>query len=185
MTTIIAVETPKKVTFGWDRQITLGWRKVAGEDKVFTNNSIVFGCSGALLAANILRHAELPNPAHAGWDIDRWMTRELLPAINTALTGRAATTVNSGKVETSGSTLVAVHGRIYHISSDLSWMRASDGIYAIGSGSEYALGALATGSSIAKALTIAHRFDSYTGPDHGIATTATLLTNTTNPKEQP
>ena len=72
MTTIIAIEKPGEVTFGWDKQITHGQRRVLGDDKVFTNGGVVFGHSGDVLDGNILRYANLPDPVHAGWDVDRY-----------------------------------------------------------------------------------------------------------------
>lgn len=177
MTTIIAIERPDGVIFGWDRQVTHGARRVLGGDKVFTNAGIVFGHSGDVLDGNIIEYADLPKPPKklAGADADRWVTRELIPAIQSTLSGREATSKKESKVSSNGSFLVAVAERIYQVSSDLSWLRSSDGMYAIGSGSDFALGALHAGADIDRALEIATRLDVYTGPDCASSTVRDLV----------
>ena len=72
---------------------------------------------------------------------------------------------------------MSVNGMIYIIDGDYSWMSDINGVYAIGTGAQYALGALqatiparigtipwATAKTLAiKALSIAAKFDPYTG----------------------
>jgi ATP-dependent protease HslVU (ClpYQ) peptidase subunit len=71
--------------------------------------------------------------------------------------------------------MVAVNGTIYEIGDDFSWAHDEAGIYAIGSGSSYALGAmmaslenkkktLATAKNVIRqAITIATKLDPNTG----------------------
>jgi ATP-dependent protease HslVU (ClpYQ) peptidase subunit len=175
MTTVIALERDSKVDLGWDRQVTHGVRRIPGDDKVFVNGGIIFGCSGDVLDSNILRYATLPDPGQSGWDVDRWVTRELIPAIRTALNTAEATTKRDSKVQTGNFALIVVTNRIYMLSSDLSWYRNTDGIYGVGSGSDFAIGAILAGATIDEALTIATKLDVYTGNDHQVATAAELL----------
>lgn len=164
MTTIIAIETDEGITFGWDSRITSGWQVYDGEaPKVFVNNGMIFGVAGALLDASIIRQANLPHPDDAGWDIDKWVTNKLIPAIADALSKRGALTTTSGKVETDSSVIFAVRGRLYDLGHDLSVLRRADGVYAIGSGSTYARGAHSAGATIQKALEIAAHHDTGTG----------------------
>ena len=61
--------------------------------------------------------------------------------------------------------LIAVGGEIFDISDDLSVTRSQDGLYAVGNGSAYALGALHAGANAVEALEIAEKLDAYTsGP---------------------
>lgn len=142
MTTVIAIETPTGVTLGWDTQITHA-RRIAGGHKVFVNGGVVVGSSGDVLDGNIIQYANLPDPATAGWDVDKWMSRDLLPAFLAALNAREAIAKDSSKARTNGSAIVVVKGRAYMISSDLSWYRIESGHYAIGSGHEPTPGATA------------------------------------------
>lgn len=156
MTTIVAIESADGVTLAWDGQTSSGYHPYEGEhSKVFVNNGIVIGVAGAVLGNNILRYANLPHPDEAGWDIDRWITNTLTPAIITALSERHAIEFKNHKVETDNVLLVVVRGRVYQISWDGCWIRRTDGTYAIGSGGDYARGALSAGAGAREALEIA------------------------------
>ncbi|MFN9957870.1 MAG: hypothetical protein ACK55I_32595, partial [bacterium] len=79
------------------------------------------------------------------------------------------------KGEQDSSILVVIHGTIYEIGSGYDWCHDESGIYALGSGADYALGAMllaAEGkkrtmtnarSSIKSALAISARLDPNTG----------------------
>jgi ATP-dependent protease HslVU (ClpYQ) peptidase subunit len=59
--------------------------------------------------------------------------------------------------------LMVVHKRVYEIGCDTSVGRRVDGLYAIGSGSPYAFGAMSHGAKLGDALKIAADTDPYTG----------------------
>lgn len=164
MTTIIAIEHDGGVTLGFDSLCSVGGSGFdLSQEKVFANNGTVFGVAGAVLDANIIRYADLPSPDDAGWDVDRWVTNRLIPALMEALDTRAASERHSNKIETGNHTLIIVRGRVYEWYPDTAWTRRIDGLYAVGSGARYALGALAAGASAAGALEIAAARDRATG----------------------
>src|SRR4051812_27392917 len=170
------VESDHGVTIGFDSKVSYGWEHADLEQpKVFTNGEIVFGCSGNILDANVIKYADLPALAPDNWDIDRWVTNELIPAITEALHGRNVPQYTNGKIETGGCYLTVVRGRVYRISSDTAWTRHVVGRYAIGSGADYALGALAAGASVREALDIAQQHDSATGHRMTVVQAAELL----------
>lgn len=195
MTTVIAVETPTGVTFGWDSQITYRHRAVHSDMKVFANGGIVFGTSGDVRYGNILRYMDIPDQNTD--DTDRYVTNELIPAMQQALKTADAAKVSDSKIDTDSVALVCVRGRMYDIGSDLSWHRSDDGIYAIGSGANYALGALksmppiydktsvikpsdpytaATGYlGVRRSLEVAAELDLYTGGELHIRTVGEIL----------
>lgn len=176
MTTVIAIETAGGITFGWDSQITTGWHVYDGEaPKVFVNNGMVFGVAGALVDASIIRHADLPSPDDAGWDIDKWVTNVLVPALTKALSERGALTTSNGKIETDSDVTIAIRGRLYSLGSDLCILRRADGVYTIGSGANYARGALSAGAGLQKALEIASQHDMGTGGALHVRTEAELV----------
>jgi ATP-dependent protease HslVU (ClpYQ) peptidase subunit len=82
---------------------------------------------------------------------------------------------SSHLAEHSSTIVVVVHGTLYIIEGDYSWTSDTSGIYSIGTGSSYALGALQAliggkkltpqqAKTVAvKALTVASKFDPYTG----------------------
>jgi ATP-dependent protease HslVU (ClpYQ) peptidase subunit len=176
MTTILALESEHGVTIGFDSKVSYGWEHADLEQpKVFTNGELVFGCSGALLDANVIKYADLPALAPDNWDIDRWVTNELIPAITEALHNRNVPEYKNGKIETGGTYLAVVRGRVYRIAHDTSWTRHTGKHYAIGSGSEFALGALAAGASVREALDIAQQHDSATGHRMTVVQASELL----------
>lgn len=60
--------------------------------------------------------------------------------------------------------LMAVNGTIYEVDDTYSVFLRDDGIYGLGSGSSYAIGAIAAGANWKKALQIAAKNDVYTAP---------------------
>jgi len=166
---------------GYDSKVSYGWSHADLEQsKVFANGEIVFGCCGDVLDANVIKYADIPALAPDYWDIDRWVTNELIPAITDALHHRNAPSYENGKIATGGTYLVVVRGRVYQISSDTSWTRHTSKRYAIGSGSEFALGAIAAGASIRQSLEIAASFDSGTGHRFTVAQDKELLAEGSN-----
>ena len=176
MTTIIAIEHDSGVTIGFDSKVSYGWENADLEQpKVFANGEVIFGVCGDVLDANILRYADLPALGTDEWDVDRWVTNKLIPAMTAALKERNASAVSNSKIETGGSTLAVVRGRVYRIASDTAWTRHVDGRYAVGSGYQFALGALAAGASVHQALSVAASLDSGTGHRLRVIQAAELL----------
>ena len=57
------------------------------------------------------------------------------------------------------SILIAIKGEVFEIDEDYSVARRADGIYAIGSGADFALGAMMAGADPQQAMNIAALFD--------------------------
>ena len=152
MTTIVAQEFEDKVLIAFDDKVS-GADTSTTVDKVYVNESadIVLGVSGLLSVSQTLRYAKLPRLAEDDWDVDRYVTRKLIPA----LSRRAGEDIEACTV------LAVVRGRVYEIASDC-WTRNGSGEYAIGSGGRYALGALAAGAPIDEAVQIAGDLDQFT-----------------------
>lgn len=172
MTTIIAKEHKGKVTFGYDSLCTGGDSFELEREKVFTNNGIIFGVAGRLLLNSELKHAQFPSVVKDPGLADKWLTSALMPHLR-----RVIDTVSPrrGQDEYEMQILVSVHNRVYEIGCDTAWMRRTDGVYAIGSGSPYARGALMGGASFGDALKIAANIDPYTGGRLTIMTAEEIL----------
>jgi ATP-dependent protease HslVU (ClpYQ) peptidase subunit len=154
----------------------------SGTSKVATNGDYLLGAAGDVRAINILHHAFIPPkpPLSAvGKKLDQFITRQFIPALRTCFDEQGYSVPDretSEHVAEQGSTIVVViHGTIYIVEGDYSWTSDTAGIYAIGTGSSYALGAMQAlmsakkptiqqAKTIAnKALTVASKFDPYTG----------------------
>ena len=154
----------------------------SGTAKIATNGDYLLGAAGDIRAINILHHAFTPPkpPLNAlGKKLDQFITRQFVPILRTSFEEQGYAMPerdSSAHIAEQGSTIVVVvHGTIYIIDGDYSWTSDTSGIYAIGTGSSYALGAMQAlmsaknptvqqAKSVAnKALTVASKFDPYTG----------------------
>jgi ATP-dependent protease HslVU (ClpYQ) peptidase subunit len=157
-----------------------------GSSKVSTNGKYLLGAAGDVRAINILHHVFQPPavpPNLKGKKLDQFFTAKFIPALRECFDaqGYSIPDLNENKqhiAEQGSSIIVVVNGVIYMVDGDYAWCSESSGIYAIGSGAHYALGALQVmmnkkkwtaqqaKTSALKALTIAARFDPYTGPPY-------------------
>lgn len=154
----------------------------AGTSKIATNGKYILGAAGDVRAINILHHVFVPPTPPAsiiGKKLDQFITRHFIPALRAVFDEQGYSSPekdsSSHKAEQNSTIVVAIHGTVYIIEGDYSWTSDTNGIYAIGSGSSYALGALqalSTGKVLTpqqakvianKALTVASKFDPYTG----------------------
>lgn len=137
-----------RTIWAWDSQVTSGHSYSHLDfDKVWTNGAYVVGLTGAAGDSQRLRYIDLPELDT--WDIDRFMTEKVVKKFDK-------------KMKYYGMTIVELGGRLYEVHPDC-WIRNQSGVYAIGSGAEYAMGALRAGASPAEAVMVAAEFDIGTG----------------------
>jgi len=191
MTTIVAIQGDGYAVIGTDSRIssfdetgmayqitTLG----TGTSKIASVGRYLLGAAGDVRAINILHHAfspPVPSFKTSGANLDQFITQRFIPALRECFeqTGYAMPD-NDEKThiaEQASTILVVINGVIYIIDGDYSWTSDRTGVYAIGTGSSYALGAIqaiAGGkqlqipkakAAINKALSITSKFDPYTG----------------------
>lgn len=166
MTTIVMVEKPTEVQIAWDSKVSRGYsHEELEQEKVFTASGITYGVAGAVRVANILEGLDVKPPVGLkGVEVDSWVSKVLIPRMQNAC--RAADP--TGNFQVDANILAVVCGRVYAIGADFSRVRHTSGIYAIGSGSEFAKGALDTGATPKQAVIVAANNDMATG--HGIKT---------------
>lgn len=193
MTTIVGVQGDGFVVLATDSRIssfdeqgdvyqytTLG----GGSSKLAFNGKYVVGAAGDVRAINILHHAFHPPicaPSLKGRRLDTFVTTKFIPALRTCFEEHGYAVPQgkeSGRTAEQDSTIiVAINATIYIIEGDYSWTNDATGLYAAGTGSSYALGALQAlnhknltpqqAKTIAlKALNIATKYDPYTGAPH-------------------
>ena len=153
-----------------------------GTSKVALNGKYLLGAAGDLRAINILHHAFAPPPPPAGIKgkkLDQFFTVKFIPALRECFESQGYATPDKDEkmhmAEHDSLVIVAVCGNVYVVDGDYSWLSDTSGVYALGSGSSYALGALTalipktaltvqTAKKTAlKAMSIASRFDPHTG----------------------
>lgn len=194
MTTILAIQGDGFATVAVDSRIsamdeggfasqitTLG----QGSSKVTQVGKYLLGAAGDMRAINILHHVFQPpslSPGLTGKKLDQFITMKFVPALRDCFEKQGyaapAERETSTHIAEHGSTvLVVVNGTIYVVDGDYSWTSDYHGVYGLGTGSYYALGAasalLGTKKNLSpaqirniclKSMRIAANFDPYTGP---------------------
>lgn len=160
MTTVVAVKSNKGVTFAADTQVTDGTRPFRHNEmtKMVDGGRYIIGMAGDLAALQAIEHR---------WTIPLPSVRSTLSLFKFAITKIAPSlrefvdeaNLFSDKQKESDATLfsilLAIDGTLLEIDDDYGVTMRDDGFHAIGSGSDYAIGALHMGADIIKALEIA------------------------------
>lgn len=190
MTTIIGIQgdgfsvicSDSRVSSSTDNFSQIGTLR-EGSSKVAQNGKYLLGAAGDVRAINILHHVfQPPSPPQKcnKKALDQFFTMKFIPALRECfdLQGYSVPENREDKehiAEQGSSIIVSVNSTIYVVESDYSWSSEATGLYALGSGSSYALGALSVlirnkkvNSQLAKtyafrSLAIASKYDPNTG----------------------
>lgn len=153
-----------------------------GYSKIAKNGPYLIGTAGDVRAINLLTHVFAPPKPTSRTNLDKFMTSRFIPELRDCFE-KAGYSLRDKEAEHvaqhSSTILVAIHGSIYLIDGDYSWISEGTGIYAIGTGSQYAIGAMTAliekpaskkqAVLVAKrSLEIATQFDPHTGPPFNI-----------------
>lgn len=189
MTTIVAIQGEGWAVVGADSRISDDGRiysMAKGCGKIVRNDDYLFGAAGDLRAINILEHVFNPPDAsgYEGKDLDAFITTDFVPALRKCFEDQGYAERSSYERESpkeataeQGSViLVVVNGIVYEVGEDYSWIKDANGFYGMGTGGDYAIGAvhamaptkakltIEVAKQITKdALTIGARLDSSSG----------------------
>lgn len=167
MTTIVGLCKNGTVILGADSQVTDGDRRNNSliMEKITKNNGYLIAGSGDSTPCDILQHIfKPPVPTVAERkNMYKFMITKFVPAMREALDDNGwKPTPND---DSGFSMLIAYDGELFDIGDDFSVLLNDTGIYGVGNGFKYAIGALSVGASVEKALEIAADNDIYTsGP---------------------
>lgn len=165
MTTIIGMKTETGVLLIADRRAMDGSRcGVLSEPKVFASGAALIGFSGTLRSLQALKSGLNLRDRQPGETPLQYLTGVLVTEIRLALHDRMVTE------ETPSEMIVACGGELFVVTSDGSVLAPHRGYDAIGSGQDYALGAMYVIRHLTdarlrlwKAMEAAAEFDGYTG----------------------
>lgn len=145
MTTIAAIQGPSWAVVGFDAQVSESdgrkYQLPNDASKCFEVGPYVIGVAGDFRVVNILAHSFTPPdpPRAVGARLDKFMTTRFISALRRAFENNFYN--RDGKDE--GALLIVVaNGVAYEIGPNFDCIRDTRGIYAVGSGGNYALGAL-------------------------------------------
>lgn len=153
----------------------------SANSKIASNGKYLIGAAGDVRAINIIQHAfhpPVPAPTLKGKKMDAFITAKFIPALRSCFDEQGYSNPESKEsvhiAEYDSTVILAVNGYVYLIEGDYSWTPDTTGIYAAGTGSAYALGALShmalksptphqAKKAAITALAIAAKYDPYTG----------------------
>jgi hypothetical protein len=162
MTTIIAVEGVDGVAFCGDvlTQSGAGRRfEGPGMEKVVRRAEFLLAASGNGPRPDAVTQFLPPPPPDTRMP-HRYIREEFVPALRRHFESHGLPDLGT---DDGLEVLVGWQGKAYQLDGDGVLLMDWSGFYAIGSGAAYALGALAQGADILRAMNVAHQFDPNTG----------------------
>lgn len=161
MTTIIGVENVDGCVIAFDS-------RVAENGKVYThpkmikaiqNGSYIIGGAGDYRALQVVLHGWQPPlvSAKAKQNLYEFVINKVAPSLKKTLTdaGIEFNKPSDSDEKFELQLLIGINGSLFEIDSDFAVAMNNTGLYGIGSGGDYALGALHAGVTIMKAMEIA------------------------------
>lgn len=132
------------------------------------NGQFWVGVAGRTRYGNLLKYIEVPDihdkDFETGeYDAFGYLITQVVPAWTHGLAKQFDKVPDQKEDWPDGVALVVLQGRIFKVYHDFTVTEADRDFAGIGSGSDYALGAIASGKSARKALEIAAELDLYTG----------------------
>lgn len=180
MTTVVGVQGSNWAVIGADTRIVEDGRifaTPAGAGKIVRKSDYIIGIAGDFRPAQIFAHSfKFPKPPpYTSLDaLDKFVTQKFIPMVREIFKEQDFIPSEESGVEI----IVALQGTIYTLNNDWAWARDKRGVYGIGSGGSYAIGALAAigqpksaseGLAAAKAaLSVATSYDNNTGEPYSI-----------------
>lgn len=162
MTTIIGMQWQWGCEIGADGRTSDDGRPFNGRSmvKVVARGEYLLAAAGNGGACDYITHTWKP-PSYRGGDTYEFLVSTFSPNLQKALSTNGF--VGSKEDDAGAPMLVAVAGDLFQLASDGTVMQDAEGIYGIGTGAPYAIGAIEAGAELHEALTIAERYDIYTG----------------------
>jgi hypothetical protein len=122
-----------------------GGDQTIGQPKVFELAGMLFGCAGEMRVVQLLKHVfEIPLRGE-GQDPEQYVVRDFARELRAFLSVEAPELVgSSGSDDEPWSLLLAVGGKLSRICSHFTVRESQTGYDAIGSGTPFALGSLAS-----------------------------------------
>jgi ATP-dependent protease HslVU (ClpYQ) peptidase subunit len=129
--------------------------------KIVQQNKYLIGVAGRVVALQAIQNVWSPPtfPANYKGSIYNFVITKIVPSLKSFIDDCKMFTEKEKEEGELFSILLAVKGEVFEIDEDYSVSRREDGIYAIGSGADFALGALMAGATSIRAMEIASSLD--------------------------
>jgi ATP-dependent protease HslVU (ClpYQ) peptidase subunit len=161
MTTIIGVQNADGCVIASDSRVAEGGKVYTHPEmvKAVERGSYIIGGAGDYRSLQVVLHGWSPPlvTAKAKTNLYEFVINKVAPSLKTTLLEAGIdfgkSTDNDDKFEL--QLIIGVNGTIFELDSDFAVAMNDTGLYAIGSGGDYALGALHAGATILDAMRIA------------------------------
>ena len=117
--------------------------------KITSKNGYLLGAAGDVRAINLLHHVYEPPTARYATTrekLDQHIVKRVIPTLRQCFDEQGFSPPEKGdrehKAEHSSTVIVGLKGRIYVIESDYSWTEDGEGVYVIGTGTQFARAAV-------------------------------------------
>lgn len=160
MTTILGKQYKKGYVLAADSQVTVDDTPFTHADilKIVANGEYHIAGAGNARYCDVAAYDFVP-PTYDGTELYRFMVTKFVPALREAHEKTGYTL----KEDETFTFLVGVANRLFQICDDYTVLCASHGLYGIGSGGPFGLGAMYAGMTPEMAVSIAAKFDINTG----------------------
>lgn len=170
MTTIIGVQYKDKAVLVADSRVTDDGGRIYSHpkmQKITERNGFLIAGAGEVAPCDIANHIwNPPKPTVKDKeDVYHFMITKVMPSLRKCLVDNGYNFDESHDKAKDGlrfQFLIVVAGEIFDISDDLSVCMDESGLYGIGSGSPFALGALSVGAKPIKAMEAAAKLSAFT-----------------------
>lgn len=167
MTTIVGIEHEGKVYLAADHRCVSGWQLDSStESKLWRRFGMLIGVAGMVRYRQLLQFVvEPPRPQEPEENDLAYLVSAFVPNVRKTLTDVNHIGKDDDGEKASSLALFGYRGRLYELATNFTVSTFERGYHAIGSGREYALGALAVMTEAApmirvrKAVEIAAMFD--------------------------
>lgn len=174
MTTLVAVQSSTGIQVGYDSQMTRSNEATQmTTGKFFARGGVVYGLAGLLRARDVIETADIPD--YDGTHPRMWLLKVWVPAMKAALRGEPSIYDQEAGRAADWSVIVILGGEVFLLDTLFNPSQSERGIYTLGSGGDYARGALYAGISLSGALHVAADIDPYTGGPLVVTTPEKIL----------
>ena len=160
MTTIVGVETKNGFIIAADSQTTEGERAYISKDikKITEVGDYVMAGAGLSRFCDVITYGWEP-PVYDGTELYRFMVNKFIPSMRKA----HEETGYTPKEDDGAVFIVGLENKLFYVCEDYSVLRTDTKTYGIGTGANWAVGALLAGATIPQAMKIAIKLDINSG----------------------
>lgn len=143
MTCIVGLSHKGKVWIGGDSAgSSEGFMAKRKDKKVFKKDGFIIGFAGSFRFGDILKY-KYQFPKRGKISLEKYFVCDFIDGLRECInTSGLKRNSEDGPEEMESGMLIGTEGRLFSIDSDFQVAEPSDGIYCIGSGSEYSFGAM-------------------------------------------